>query len=145
MRFTAQREGARPLDVTLNLPGMHNVANALAAIAVGLVGGLLQGVAITKLKVPAFVVTLGGMSVFRGAALLFAAGGPISGFEPSFSDETFSATERTQVVIYLQPRQTAKFETVIRRKRAKKEVAKVSLSRDEVKRVPGTFGDPGGG
>jgi len=35
MRFTAQREGARPLDVTLNLPGMHNVANALAAIAVG--------------------------------------------------------------------------------------------------------------
>ncbi|MEY3080950.1 MAG: hypothetical protein RJA94_935 [Pseudomonadota bacterium] len=58
---------------------------ALAAIAVGLVGGLLQGVAITKLKVPAFVVTLGGMSVFRGAALLFAAGGPISGFEPSFT------------------------------------------------------------
>ena len=34
-RFTAQREGARPLDVTLNLPGMHNIANALAAIAVG--------------------------------------------------------------------------------------------------------------
>jgi inositol transport system permease protein len=58
---------------------------ALAAIAVGLLGGLLQGVAITKLKVPAFVVTLGGMSVFRGAALLFAAGGPISGFEPSFT------------------------------------------------------------
>jgi inositol transport system permease protein len=60
-------------------------AAALAAIAVGLVGGLLQGVAITRLKVPAFVVTLGGMSVFRGAALLFAAGGPISGFEPSFT------------------------------------------------------------
>ena len=51
----------------------------------GLLGGLLQGIAITKLKVPAFVVTLGGMSVFRGAALLFAAGGPISGFEPSFT------------------------------------------------------------
>jgi ribose/xylose/arabinose/galactoside ABC-type transport system permease subunit len=58
---------------------------ALAAIAVGLIGGLLQGVAITKLKVPAFVVTLGGMSVFRGAALLFAAGGPISGFQPDFA------------------------------------------------------------
>lgn len=58
---------------------------ALAAIAVGLLGGLFQGVAITRLKVPAFVVTLGGMSVFRGAALLFAAGGPISGFEPSFT------------------------------------------------------------
>jgi inositol transport system permease protein len=58
---------------------------ALAAIVVGLLGGLLQGVAITKLKVPAFVVTLGGMSVFRGAALLFAAGGPISGFQPDYT------------------------------------------------------------
>jgi inositol transport system permease protein len=58
---------------------------ALAAIAVGLMGGALQGVAITRLKVPPFVVTLGGMSAFRGAALLFAAGGPISGFEPSYT------------------------------------------------------------
>jgi len=58
---------------------------ALAAIAVGVCGGLLQGLAITKLRVPPFVVTLGGMSVFRGAALLFAAGGPISGFQPDFT------------------------------------------------------------
>jgi len=58
---------------------------ALAAILVGLAGGAVQGVAITRLKVPAFVVTLGGMSVFRGAALLFAAGGPISGFQPDFA------------------------------------------------------------
>ena len=57
---------------------------ALAAIAVGMLGGYLQGFAITRLRVPPFVVTLGGMSVFRGAALLFSAGGPISGFEPSF-------------------------------------------------------------
>ena len=41
--------------------------------------------AITKLKVPPFVVTLGGMSVFRGAALLFAAGGPISGFDAGYA------------------------------------------------------------
>jgi inositol transport system permease protein len=58
---------------------------ALAAIAVGILGGLLQGIAITRLKVPAFVVTLGGMSVFRGAALLFASGGPISGFQPDYT------------------------------------------------------------
>ncbi|HYY29215.1 MAG TPA: ABC transporter permease [Chthoniobacterales bacterium] len=57
---------------------------ALAAIGVGVAGGILQGLAITRLKVPPFVVTLGGMSAFRGAALLFAAGGPISGFEPNF-------------------------------------------------------------
>ena len=58
---------------------------ALAAIAVGLAGGFLQGFAITRLKVPPFVVTLGGMSAFRGAALLFAAGGPVSGFQSSFT------------------------------------------------------------
>jgi len=57
---------------------------ALTAMAVGVIGGYLQGFAITRLKVPPFVVTLGGMSAFRGAALLFADGGPISGFEPDF-------------------------------------------------------------
>jgi UDP-N-acetylmuramate--alanine ligase len=35
MRFTALRNGTRsPIDITLNLPGMHNVLNALAAVAV---------------------------------------------------------------------------------------------------------------
>ncbi|MBP8901198.1 MAG: UDP-N-acetylmuramate--L-alanine ligase [Thiobacillaceae bacterium] len=35
MRFTALRNGVRsPIDITLNMPGMHNVLNALAAIAV---------------------------------------------------------------------------------------------------------------
>jgi UDP-N-acetylmuramate--alanine ligase len=35
MKFRALRQGAAPLDVVLNLPGRHNVLNALAAIAVG--------------------------------------------------------------------------------------------------------------
>ncbi len=56
----------------------------LAALAVGVVCGGLQGLAITRLKVPPFVVTLGGMSAFRGAALLFAGGGPISGFDDGY-------------------------------------------------------------
>ncbi len=35
MRFTALRNGTRsPIEVQLNLPGMHNVLNALAAVAV---------------------------------------------------------------------------------------------------------------
>lgn len=56
----------------------------IAALIVGLAAGGLQGLAITKLKVPPFVVTLGGMSAFRGAALLFAGGGPISGFDEGY-------------------------------------------------------------
>jgi UDP-N-acetylmuramate--alanine ligase len=35
MRFRAVRKDAGPLNVVLNLPGRHNVLNALAAIAVG--------------------------------------------------------------------------------------------------------------
>jgi UDP-N-acetylmuramate--alanine ligase len=35
MRFVACSEGARDLAVELNLPGVHNVRNALAAIAIG--------------------------------------------------------------------------------------------------------------
>jgi UDP-N-acetylmuramate--alanine ligase len=35
MHFTVLREGAAALAVCLNLPGVHNVQNALAAIAVG--------------------------------------------------------------------------------------------------------------
>lgn len=57
----------------------------LAAIAVGLFGGLLQGVGISRLKVPPFIVTLGGMSAFRGAALLFSGGQPISAFRPEYT------------------------------------------------------------
>jgi ribose/xylose/arabinose/galactoside ABC-type transport system permease subunit len=57
----------------------------LAALGVGLACGFLQGLAITRLKVPPFVVTLGGLSAFRGAALLFAGGGPISGFSADYT------------------------------------------------------------
>ncbi len=35
MKFRALRQRAKPLEVVLNLPGRHNVLNALAAIAVG--------------------------------------------------------------------------------------------------------------
>ena len=59
-------------------------AAMLGAIATGLAGGLIQGTAITRLKVPPFVVTLGGLSVFRGMALMISASGPISGFDADY-------------------------------------------------------------
>ena len=34
MSFTALRDGSSPLDISLNLPGRHNVLNALAAVAI---------------------------------------------------------------------------------------------------------------
>jgi ribose/xylose/arabinose/galactoside ABC-type transport system permease subunit len=64
--------------------GYGGFAAILVAMLVGVAGGWLQGFAITRLKVPPFVVTLGGLSAFRGAALLIAGGGPISGFDQSY-------------------------------------------------------------
>src|SRR6185503_10313185 len=49
MRFRARREGAAALDVTLNLPGRHNVLNALAAIAVGSELGIKDQAILTAL------------------------------------------------------------------------------------------------
>lgn len=57
----------------------------LAAVAVGMACGALQGLAITRLRVPPFVVTLGGLTAWRGAALLLSQGGPISGFAPDYT------------------------------------------------------------
>lgn len=55
-------------------------AALLAALAVGTLAGAVQGLAITRLKVPPFVVTLGGLTIFRGLTLTLSSGGPISGF-----------------------------------------------------------------
>ncbi len=54
------------------------------SILIGLVAGSVNGLCITKLKVPAFVVTLGGLSAYRGAALIVSDGGPISGFNEAY-------------------------------------------------------------
>ncbi|MBI1942563.1 MAG: UDP-N-acetylmuramate--L-alanine ligase [Betaproteobacteria bacterium] len=42
MRYRVRRGEARPMEVTLNLPGHHNVLNSLAAIAVGLEIGVAE-------------------------------------------------------------------------------------------------------
>lgn len=55
-------------------------AALLAAVVVGSAAGGVQGLTITRLKVPPFVVTLGGLTIFRGLTLMLSNGGPISGF-----------------------------------------------------------------
>jgi ribose/xylose/arabinose/galactoside ABC-type transport system permease subunit len=56
----------------------------LAGIAAGSVAGLVNGLLITRGRLPPFIATLGMMSVARGAALVFTEGRPISGFEAGF-------------------------------------------------------------
>jgi UDP-N-acetylmuramate--alanine ligase len=66
MRFAALRDGASALDVRLNLPGRHNVANALAAIAVA-----------TELGV-ADEAILAGLASFTGVGRRFARYGEVA-------------------------------------------------------------------
>ena len=50
MRFTAHRESAAPLPVAVNLPGRHNVQNALAAIAVATELGVEDAAIVSALR-----------------------------------------------------------------------------------------------
>ncbi len=56
----------------------------LAALAAGTACGLLNGVLISVGRLPAFIATLGMMSVARGAALVYTEGRPVSGFDEGF-------------------------------------------------------------
>jgi len=66
----------------------------------------------------------------------------LTGYATLTTDETFARDELTRIKVHLVKRVTNKFTTVVRERRAQKEVAKVALSRDEVSKIPGTFGDP---
>jgi ribose/xylose/arabinose/galactoside ABC-type transport system permease subunit len=59
-------------------------AAILAGLAVGGASGLVNGLLITKGRLPAFIATRGMMSIARGAALVFTSGRPISGFGAGF-------------------------------------------------------------
>jgi ribose transport system permease protein len=73
----------------LLVAGWHPLSACAAAIAVGLSVGLLNGLLLTRLRLPhPFISTLGTMNVARGAALLLAGGVPISGLPGPFRTAT---------------------------------------------------------
>ncbi len=59
-------------------------AAILIALAVGVAAGLINGLLVTVAGITPFVVTLGMMSIARGATLLYSQGYPISGFTDAF-------------------------------------------------------------
>ncbi|HEY1312270.1 MAG TPA: ABC transporter permease, partial [Steroidobacteraceae bacterium] len=54
------------------------------ATAVGALVGYLQGKAVTLFNIPPFIVTLGGLTIWRGATLILNDGSPIAGFDASY-------------------------------------------------------------
>ncbi|KAB8143972.1 sugar ABC transporter permease [Chloroflexia bacterium SDU3-3] len=65
---------------------LTTVLSIVAGIGVGLLFGMLQGSIIAYLKVPSFIVTLGGMWILNGALLLVTEGKTIPANQPLFSE-----------------------------------------------------------
>jgi inositol transport system permease protein len=74
--------------LVMKMPGADFLSGWLVAltiaIVVGTLVGYLQGKAVTFFDVPPFIVTLGGMTVWRGATLILNDGSPVSGFDASY-------------------------------------------------------------
>ena len=64
--------------------GAPVVAGIAACVAAGAACGLANGAAITALRIPPFIVTLGAMGIYRGVALLSTDGKAVVGLPPSF-------------------------------------------------------------
>lgn len=65
--------------------GYPVVVPILAGLLAGLLIGAANGLLITKSKVPAFIVTLGTMTIGRGLALILSKGRPISNLSDAFN------------------------------------------------------------
>jgi D-xylose transport system permease protein len=60
------------------------MAAVLAVFAVGIAIGAWHGLAVSVMRVPAFVVTLGGLLIFRGIGLVITEGETLASFPRSF-------------------------------------------------------------
>lgn len=73
------------ITVSPDNPAIAILLGCLAALAVGLIVGLINGVLIARYKISSFMVTLGMGSAATGVALLVAGGVPVVGLPPEFS------------------------------------------------------------
>ncbi len=60
------------------------LAGIFIAMLVGLLGGFLNGLAVTRLKIPPFIVTLGALGIYRGIALLITDGNGVVNLPENF-------------------------------------------------------------
>jgi ribose transport system permease protein len=64
--------------------GMSPVLASILGLALGTSFGVFNGLVISNTKIPPIIVTLGTMSMARGAALLYTGGSPIAGLSAGF-------------------------------------------------------------
>lgn len=79
---------AQVTDATNKLyPGLQQlpiIIPILAALIVGALIGMVNGLLIAKTGIPPFIATLGTMTAFRGFALIYSKGKPVSDLNPGF-------------------------------------------------------------
>ncbi len=71
--------------ISMNVWGLPWWAALLVALATGAAVGAWQGFWVAFVGIPAFIVTLAGMLIFRGFTLVLLTGGTISGLPPQFT------------------------------------------------------------
>jgi D-xylose transport system permease protein len=60
------------------------IVSILVALAIGAAVGALQGALVAKMRIPAFIVTLAGYLMFRGAAFLVSDGQTLAPLHPTY-------------------------------------------------------------
>ena len=76
----------------------HPIWLAIAvALLVGLAGGYLNGVLVTKLALPSLVITIGTLALYRGLAFVVLGDQAVSDFPTSFTNLGFSSIPGTEI------------------------------------------------
>ena len=65
--------------------GYPVAVGVFVGIGVGMLCGFLNGLLITRLRIPPFVVTLGALGIYRGVALIISNGLPVHRIPPAFA------------------------------------------------------------
>ena len=65
--------------------GLPIFVGILGGLAVGAMAGAINGLFVSKVKIPSFIITLAMMAIARGIALIVTGGKPISIFPPQFT------------------------------------------------------------
>jgi ribose/xylose/arabinose/galactoside ABC-type transport system permease subunit len=73
----------------------------LSVCAIGVVIGLLNGLAVTMVGMPPFIVTLGGLAIYQGLALLYTTGYPMAGTTEAFRFITVGKIGPAPICIFI--------------------------------------------
>lgn len=68
-----------------NMPVLPVIIPILIALGIGAACGCINGLLVAKTKIPAFIASLGMMTVGRGFALIYTNGRPVSNLTPSLT------------------------------------------------------------